>query len=292
MSQLINLRIALIGCGDIGCRLARHLFDLGAEVHGFRRNIATLEPFIIPHAMDITDISTLNDLTNIAFDYVVITLSPNEMSDSAYHATYVMGLQNILLRLNQQKLRKLLWVSSTSVYGQEDGSEIDENSPTLPTRYSGKRQLEAEQLLNALAEKACVVRFAGIYRDTTHRLIDQLLVGKLSNNIKRDYVTNRIHINDCVGILQHLIQLDAQGIVIKHLYLGVDSSPVLYSELINWLACQLNLPLSSQAEPTIPRVGSKRCLNHRIINSGYQFTYPTYQAGFTDIIKQYGLLPT
>lgn len=285
MNNLRNKNIALVGCGDIGCRLATRLLAAGAVVHGLRRNIAALPVGVIPHAININDIATLGVLGDNAFDYVVITLSPGEMSDAAYKATYVDGLHNILTQLNTTKLHKLLWISSSSVYGQSDGSDVDENSATEPTRYAGQRQLEAEQQLSVLGDKACVVRFSGIYREGRHRLIEQIRAGKLSSVVENDYITNRIHIQDCVGILEHLITLDANDLTVLPLYLGSDSTPVHYSELIHWLAhaMQMELPLTG-GEQT-PRVGSKRCVNTRLIESGYHFIYPSYQEGFRALLN-------
>lgn len=286
MNNFEHLRVALVGCGDIGCRLALKLQEAGAEVHGLRRNIAALPTGVIPHAMDVHDTATLGILRDTAFDYVVITLSPTEMSDAAYQATYVQGLRNILSQLDTSRLRKLLWVSSTSVYGQSDGSTVDENSPTEPSRYAGQRQLEAEQQLAPLGDKACIVRFSGIYRDGRHRLVEQIRAGKVSRQVENDYITNRIHIADCVGVLYHLLNRDAQGQPLERLYLASDSSPVLYSELVQWLATELGITLPETGGEQTPRVGSKRCSNARLLASGYRFVYPTYKEGFRPFLQQ------
>jgi nucleoside-diphosphate-sugar epimerase len=216
---------------------------------------------------------------------VVVTLSPGEMSDAAYKATYVDGLHNILATLNTSALRKLFWVSSTSVYGQSDGSDVDETSATEPARYAGQRQLQAEQLLKALGDKACVVRFSGIYREGRHRMIEQIRAGKISSQVENDYITNRIHIADCVGVLQHLINLDAAGKTLQPVYLASDSSPVHYSELVFWLAKEMGVTLPNEGGEQTPRVGSKRCVNARLLESGYQFVYLTFRDGFAKLLE-------
>jgi nucleoside-diphosphate-sugar epimerase len=286
MAVLQNTTIALIGCGDIGCRLAPLLIAAGATVHGFRRTISALPANIIAHSIDVQNPNSLAILNDITFDYAIITLSPSEMSELAYKTTYVNGLKNILSALNFSALKKLFWVSSTSVYGQSDGSDVDEQSNTEPTRFSGQYQLEAEQLLSDLDENACIVRFAGIYREGKHRLVEQIKAGKLSSTINNDYITNRIHIADCVGVLAHLITLDASGNKLKPIYLGVDNAPVNYSEVVHWLAQELNIELSADGEQQTPRVGSKRCLNTQLRDSGYRFIYPSYKEGFRTILNQ------
>ena len=277
---LQDKKIALIGCGDIGCRLGRQLLALGAEVHGMRRSLQHLPAGFIAHALDIHQPQSLQVLAEIDFDYLVVTLSPDQFDDEAYRQTYVEGLRHILAAVNRQALRKLFWVSSTSVYGQADGRWVDENSETEPTRFSGRRQLEAEKLLYALGDKACIVRFAGIYREGRHHLVEKLLAGELSGEPNADYYTNRIHVEDCAGVLLHLMQRDSEGSTLERVYIGCDSTPVLYSELIQWLAETLGKPLAETGEAATPRVGSKRCCNQRLLDTGFSFQYPSYREGF------------
>jgi nucleoside-diphosphate-sugar epimerase len=73
----------------------------------------------------------------------------------------VEGLQNVLDHM--PAVRRFVYVSSTSVYGQQDGTWVDENSPTEPTDESGKAVLEAENLLRSRLPDAVILRFAGIY---------------------------------------------------------------------------------------------------------------------------------
>jgi nucleoside-diphosphate-sugar epimerase len=75
---------------------------------------------------------------------------------------YVHGLANVLAALSQPAPR-FLYVSSTSVYGQSDGEQVDESAATEPKEDSGKIVLEAERLLRSRLPSAIILRFAGIY---------------------------------------------------------------------------------------------------------------------------------
>lgn len=276
--NLSGKHIALIGCGDIGCRLAALLNNDGAAVHGFRRNAAALPQGITAHAMDVCDAASLQVLADTAFDYVVITLSPDRFSEETYRQTYVGGLTNILSMLNRSRLRRLFWVSSTSVYHQNDDSWVDEASATEPQSFSGRMQLAAEQLLAAIPQ-ACIVRFAGIYRDGSYRLLERMKAGELGAAVSPDPYSNRIHVDDCAGILAHLIRRDAQGLPLERVYVGSDCEPVRYSVLVHWLAQQAGLALKPEGTMAIARAGSKRCSNRRVLDSGYQFRYPDFRQG-------------
>jgi nucleoside-diphosphate-sugar epimerase len=72
-----------------------------------------------------------------------------------------LGLRNVLDHM--PAVRRFLYVSSTSVYGQQDGTWVDETSPTEPTEESGKAAVEAENLLRSRLPDAVILRFAGIY---------------------------------------------------------------------------------------------------------------------------------
>jgi nucleoside-diphosphate-sugar epimerase len=82
-------------------------------------------------------------------------------ADVAMRNVCVDGLRNVLDHL--PAARRFLYVSSTTVYDQQDGTWVDENSSTEPTEESGKAVLEAENLLRSRLPDAVILRFAGIY---------------------------------------------------------------------------------------------------------------------------------
>lgn len=276
--MLSGKRVALIGCGDIGGRLAKLLLARGAEVHGFRRNAAALPDYVHAHSVDVQDIASLRVLTDIAFDFVVITLTPDRFSEETYRQTYVQGLANILACLNRSRLQRLLWASSTSVYAQNDDSWVDESSITAPSSFSGRMQLQAEALL-ADVPQATVVRFSGIYRDSQYRLLERIKRGEISQTIQPDPYSNRIHVDDCAGALAHLIGRSAQALPVEALYLASDCLPVRYSDLLYWLAEQSGFTLEKEGVSEVGKAGSKRCNNQRLLDSGYQFIYADYKQG-------------
>ena len=294
MSTLLqNKKIALIGCGDIGNRVAGLLAEQGSDVTGYRRNPDKVSSVIKAKALDVTDADSLKILAEEDFDYVVVSLTPGvsaKVKDqqavaAAYRATYVEGLKQILAALNIDALKKLIWLSSTSVYAQDDDSWVDEHSVTQPQRTSGQCLLEAEQLLKPLGDKALIIRFAGIYRDGTHRLLTQLQQGKLAATVDTDYYTNRIHVQDCARMIVFLMERAAKQQELQPVYIGCDSSPVQYSQLAAYLSQETGLALNRQLIAKKPAVGSKRCSNAAIKALAFQFIYTDFKLGFAPLIK-------
>ena len=294
MDKYDNLRaqrIGFIGFGDIAQKAVDSLFASplhqgtgdAAKVLAFRRQPEKLNaqsPQLQALYADVTKPETLSVLADATVDYWVITLTPEAMTEAGYQATYVKGLMHILQALKGKQYKKLFWVSSSSVYGQAHDEWVDETSATEPQRFSGQVQLAAEALL-ADEARACVVRFSGIYRAEKHRMLDKLKQGQLPSGCEEDYYTNRIHVVDAARSLLHLMHLDAAGTPIEPLYLASDSSPVKYLSLIQWLSDARQLPLNTHLPAVKKRINSKRCSNARLKQSGFEFTYDTYQAGFS-----------
>ena len=281
-------RILIAGCGDLGGRLGVQLLEAGDQVWGLRRSVDKLPDGLQPLAADLTDPESLPDLPEV--DAVVYTASADGFNDDAYRRAYVDGVRTILEGLPNAPER-WVHVGSTSVYAQSGGVVVDETSPTEPDHFGGQRLLEGERLLaNAAGERgfrATVVRFGGIYGPGRTRLLDSVR--------RRDAVcyepevwTNRIHIEDCVGALAHVLDLDEP----ESVYLGVDCKPSLDGEVKRWIARRLDLPDPPRGEASAnsrAMRSNKRCCNVRLLSSGYRFRYPDFCAGYGALIDELGL---
>ncbi len=271
-------KVLIAGCGDIGSRLGSHLIDQGHEVYGIRRNTDLLPAGIQPIAADLHQ-DTL-ELPN-SLDYVFYMASAGKYNDFAYYQAYVAGMKNLLSALTGQAIKRLFFTSSTSVFSQSDGEWVTEDSLAEEHNFSSKRILEGEQLALTAGFPATVVRFGGIYGPGRTHIIDQVMKGKAQ--CMEDVYSNRIHTDDCVGALSHLMQLDNPDA----LYIGVDNQPTLSCEVYEWLAEQLSIGTIEHAEPTensrLMR-SNKRLSNARLRATGYEFVYPTYQEGYASLI--------
>lgn len=270
-------KVLLVGCGDIGQPLGRQLLAAGAEVWGLRRSEGELAAGFRQIRADVTDPDSLQPLKDMNFDSAVITLVPAGFDDDSYRRVFVEGLANLLAVL---RCEHIVFVSSSSVYQQSDEQWVDEDSITEPASFSGRRLLEAEALLAGCDIDSTVVRFAGIYGPGRRRLIDQVLAGEGSAAI----YSNRIHRDDCVGVLAHLVAQQWAGVPLQDCYLAVDSEPVKLSELKHWLALQLGVDPATMTATAATRRASKRCSNRRLLASGYQLLYPGYRQGYTAVL--------
>lgn len=284
----MNSTILILGCGDVGGALGKRLLDAGHRVIGARRNVAMLPAGIEPLALDVGANEPLESLPDA--DILVYAISADRFEESAYRSAYRDGLDAVLkvFENREHKPKRVLFVSSTSVYAQQQGETVDERSPTEPNGFSGQLMVEAERRLIESPLPGSVVRFSGIYGPGRERLIQQVLEGRVAPSAPVMY-SNRIHRDDCVGVLDWLIARALGGQPLDDVYLGSDCEPTPISEVMGWLAKRLKVEPSSVIQSPLRRRASKRCSNARLVELGYRFTYPSFRDGYEQVIKEAGL---
>ncbi|MCW4150847.1 MULTISPECIES: SDR family oxidoreductase [Halomonadaceae] len=286
----MTLTVLIIGCGDIGITLGRELLSEGHRVIGVRRHVDALQDTgIEPLALDLNELEDADAKALPEADYVIYTVSADHFEESAYQSAYPEGLKRVLSVMEQHATppRRVFFVSSTSVYGQQEGEVVNEESPTEPTSFSGTLMCEAEQALINHPLPGTVVRFSGIYGPGRDRLIHQVAEGRIAAVTPVIY-SNRIHRDDCTGILAHLIHCQENSQPLADLYLGSDCEPVTMHNVMDWIAQQLKVTSTDTMQSPLRRRTSKRCDNRRILETGYQFRYPTFREGYAQVLKKGG----
>lgn len=275
-------KLLIIGCGDIGQRLASQLDRLRHQITGIRRQYQPDLPYLHYKSCDVGDAKALKQVLAENFDSIVITMTPAERSDAGYEQAYVRTCDHLVSALNELRLkpRLLIFVSSTAVYAQDDGSWVDESSTTEPTGFSGQRLLEAEQIIRNSNFTSTIVRFSGIYGPGRNRLIEQVNQGRASAS---PHYTNRIHADDCAGFLAHLLNLQTPPAPV---YIATDSTPVPMIEVVSWIAAQLGVEKFLSDDVNNER-GNKQLSNQLMLGSGYQLRYSDFRAGYAGMIREY-----
>ena len=275
-------RILIAGCGDIGAALGTRLLADGHAVWGLRRSAAALPAGMHALRMDLTNPAALDELPE-GFDAVFYIVTPDAYDDAAYASAFVRGTENLLRALSSRGAwpGRLIFVSSTSVYGQSQGEWVDETSATDPRSFAGKRLLQGEEAVLGGPVAGTVVRFGGIYGRGEGRLVSRVRDRSPCQEAPPLY-TNRIHRDDCVSVLHHLLHLDSP----QQIYLGVDSEPAPQCAVMDWISAELGLPPQPRTAVADNRgKGGKRCRNARLLASGYRFLYPCYRDGYGVVLK-------
>ncbi|MCF1489163.1 SDR family oxidoreductase, partial [Pseudomonas sp. AA27] len=278
----------IVGCGDVGSRLARQLLAQGWQVSGLRRSVDQLPEGVRPIAADLAEPQIPSAWPEQGPDYLVYCVAASQHDEAGYQAAYVEGLRHVLgwLVAKGQRPRRLVFVSSSSVYAQQDGEWIAEAAATQPEGYSGKVMLEAERLALDSGIPATIVRLTGIYGPGREWLLSQVRQGYRVAEEPPLY-GNRIHAEDAAGLMAHLLRADARGVALDDCYIGVDDDPAPLAEVVAWLREYLGVTQWSD-EQRVRRTGSKRCSNARARALGWVPQYPSYKEGYAAILQGRG----
>jgi nucleoside-diphosphate-sugar epimerase len=221
----------------------------------------------------------------------VIAVAADSPTEEAYRSAYVQGLANVLDAVERDGVtpERMLFVSSTAVYGDAGGGWVDEGTTAAPRGFSGQVLLEAEELLHAriagTGTEAAALRLGGIYGPGRTRLIDQVRSG--SAVIPEDLrYTNRIHRDDAAAAIVHLATMPSAPAPI---YIGVDDDPADLGAVLRFLAAEMGLAEPPVGDAGPARGGNKRCRNALLHGTGFEFVFPSFREGYRDILAGNGV---
>jgi nucleoside-diphosphate-sugar epimerase len=290
------MRVLIVGCGYVGVPLGAELVRLGHEVFGLRRNISAESELkaagIQPLVADVTRLETLARLPR-DFDWVVNCVAAGGNAES-YRVVYLQGTRNLIEWLAPTPPQKFVYTSSTSVYAQNDGSQVKESSPTEPLVETSQILVETEKVLLAeVAERqfpAVILRVAGIYGPDRGHWFKQFM--KELAHIEGDGSRwlNMIHRDDLAGCIIAALKNGQAG----EIYNAADDEPVSQLHFFQWLVEEVDKPLppSVPENPEATRrrgVTNKRVSNRKLkMELGYSFKYPTFREGYSAELLRLG----
>ena len=295
------MRVVVVGCGYVGLALADRLGARGHAVTGVRRSddgldaVGAVGPNVDAVRADATDPASLKGLPDA--DAVVFAASSGGRGADAARAVYVDGLANVVDEYGSRSAPpdRLVYTSSTGVYGDHDGGWVDEETPLDPTTEKTAVLAEAERIAIERASEAgidgTVVRFTGLYGPKRYRL-ERYVEGPVTAGY-----LNMVHRDDAAGSIRHLLETDRAR---DRAVLVVDDEPVDKHAFADWLADACGVPrpeklskderiaagdLSAAAERRIRT--SKRCSNALLRELGYELVHPTFRSGYRDAVRAY-----
>ena len=298
--------ILMIGLGKIGLPVAKQLAAQGHCVIGVSRSTPTDSAFCSPVTAKLPPdndhlyqknlhfvasdaraliIAQLSQWTS-QINQICIIVSPDTLSLQGYRDSYYAIAENVV-RLGDHlpNLKRVVFISSTGVYGQNAGEVIDINTPVFaPASATSQVILQTEQLLQQhFEDKSVIIRPSGIYGQSRLRLLTMATqLAAQSPNMTSDYPsntwTNRIMDIDLVSII---VKVTNTGETVP-VYLATDNAPVPLYTVLNYLATAQGLNLSLPCmEPTT----GKRIINNLPTT---WLNYPDWQSGYQHILSALG----
>jgi len=276
----------IIGCGYLGQRVGALLTERGEHVFGTVRSevraaqIAALG--VQPVVADVLNPQSLRNLP--AAERVFYCVGFDRSAGASMRSVYVDGLINVLESVRPE-VSRLVYASSTGVYGQTEGEWVDEATPPAPRTESGKICLEAEQRLDGWSDgpdrTAVILRFAGLYGPG--RVVRRTLIER-GEPIPGDpdKLLNLVHIDDAARVAAASLAAAAHDPI----YLVSDDRPVTRREYYSSVATLLGAPPPRFAPPQAGSAEegrdatSKRVVNRRMKDRlGIELKYPDITTG-------------
>ncbi|MDQ8011106.1 MAG: SDR family oxidoreductase [Flavobacterium nitrogenifigens] len=203
-------KISILGCGWLGLPLAKALIAKENSVNGSTTSENKLpilkEAGINPFLVTVESESVSDSITDFLAEseILIIDIPPKlrAVNPSSEEKAFVEKIKNVIPFIEKSTIKKVLFVSSTSVYG-DDNSFITEETIPNPDTESGKQLVLAENLLQENQHfETTILRFGGLIGEDRHPI--KFLAGK--ENIENpDAPINLIHQKDCIGIIEAII---------------------------------------------------------------------------------------
>ncbi|MFI5163456.1 MAG: SDR family oxidoreductase [Sphingobacteriales bacterium] len=200
--------VSILGCGWYGKAVAVTLIARGISVKGSATSPDKVAPLfslgILPYVVQFDADNQTFDPAFFECDVLIISIPPKFSEGDEY----LPKLQRIIQTIPQSQVEKVIYISSTGVYGDYNGevNELDDPQPNTP---SGEILLQAEKLFQAeTAFKTTIIRFGGLVG--TGRDPGRFFAGKtaIPNGLAP---VNLVHLADCIGITGAIINHDAFG---------------------------------------------------------------------------------
>lgn len=262
-------KIGILGCGWLGFPLAKNLIKQGFKIKGSTTNkekIKSLEKENIePYLIEIGENKDSKSLDSFLekLDILILNIPPKLRSN--IKSNYFEKVKFIKNSKNFDKVKHLVFISSTSVYGSKQG-KINSKTIPVPDSKSGKEILKVEQLFKE--ENNTIIRFGGLIGNKRNPL---KYLKEKNEILNPEALINYIHLNDCIGIINSIIEKNIWG----KTFIGVSPYHPSKKEYYDKLCIEKNLNklnFSSKETTVNKEINDENIL--KILN--YKFKNPKF----------------
>ena len=208
-----------MGCGWLGLPLAKAFIEDGYLVSGTTTSankLGTLQKEgITPFLISLSEEKIEGNISGFLADAEVLVINIPPKLRGGNKENYIKKMQLLFESVKVAKIKKVIFVSSTSVYGNIEGEVTVETMPQ-PNTESGKQLLVSENLFKNTPElRTTIIRFGGLIGPDRHPVT--MLSGRKALN-NGNHPVNLIHLNDCISIINSVIKQNWWGEIFNAVY--------------------------------------------------------------------------
>lgn len=271
------MKISILGCGWLGFPLAKKLIEIGFEVKGSttsENKLAILKSNkIAPYLLKLSETKISDSVTEFLYnsEILIINIPPGlrKTTEATSEKTFVAKIKNLIPFIENSTIKKVLFISSTSVYADTASiSTVTEESILNPDTESGKQLVEVENLfLNNSHFTSTIIRFGGLIGEDRNPI--NMLSGK-TNIANPEAPINLIHQEDCIGIICEMLNQVQHDNIRNEVFNAVAPLHPTRKDYYTEKAKQLHLiaPLFNENETNIGKIVSSEKLETIL---GYKF---------------------
>ena len=269
------MKIFIFGFGQVSKELAKKLSN--EKKINFKIVSRNTENYL---DYEFLKIDFFKNKLNLSDSILISTVPPNEKDED-----YI--LKNIP-ESNLKSFSRIIYISSTSVYQSGD---VDELTKPKPITKLGIRRLSIEKRWQKLNTRTVIVRPGGIYSNSSN-ILTKFLEGDHKIIFKKNHFTNRIHIEDLIGIIFNIIKIKNIDGIIN----ATDSFFINNFDLIDKLSKKFSLPKPTKISyddksinkniKSFYQVSKKVYSNRLSIDLGYNLIYPKIDEFLNSLLKK------
>jgi nucleoside-diphosphate-sugar epimerase len=243
-------KISILGCGWLGFPLAKALLENGFSVKGSTTSTekilkienAEISPFLI----ELGEVTINGNVSEfLERSQVLIIDIPPKLRGSATE-NFVAKIKNLIPFVEKAGIKKVVFVSSTSVYS-DDNKLVTEETFANPDTESGKQLVACEELLQSNSHfETTVLRFGGLIGEDRNPI--RFLAGR-TNIENPNAPINLIHQEDCIGIILKIIESNCWGETFNAVAPFHPSREAYYTQKAK--EYNLELPIFAASKPSI-----------------------------------------
>jgi nucleoside-diphosphate-sugar epimerase len=208
-----------MGCGWLGFPLAQFLIKEGYEVLGTttsKDKLTILEKAgIVPFLISISERHIRGQIAELLRNAETLIINIPPKLRGTNRENYVQKMALLRQAIIESKTHNIVFISSTSVYGDIQGKVNEEITPK-PTTESGKQLLSSEKLFQDIPNvETTIIRFGGLIGEDRHPI--NMLSGK-KDLLNANHPVNLIHLDDCITLIESVIRRHWLGEVFHAVY--------------------------------------------------------------------------
>ncbi len=290
--------VFIFGCGYLGTQLAIRLLNQGHKVGALTKNQTTAEDLKARGVSEVivSELESEKWHSKIASSYnrVVNCVSSSGGGLEGYEKSYLQGQSSILKWAQGQTIDQYIYTSSTSVYSEDQGGVVDEDSGLVDSLSSptGSIIRQSEALIESAQgsfDHYHILRLSGIYGPNRHYLLNQLLENKVIPG-DGELLMNMIHVADVVSVIISIIE--GNPLIQSGIYNLSDDAPTAKRQVAEWICEKLNSPspefnreLQSGRNLSRKSRTKNRKISNKKLRKSIDLKYPSFVQGYQEILK-------